>query len=97
MLYDESKNVTIQCDASSNGLGACLMQEGKPIAYASRSLTSTEQRWFQIEKELLAIVFAAERFHQYIYGKEVEVESDRKPLEAILKKPIKRLHLLEYS
>ena len=38
-LYDESKKVTIQCDASSKGLGACLMQEGKPIAYASRSLT----------------------------------------------------------
>ena len=87
-LYDESKKVTIQCDASSKGLGACLMQEGKPIAYASRSLTETEQRWFQIEKELLAIVFAAERFHQYIYGKEVAVESDHKPLETILKKPI---------
>ena len=87
-LYDESKKVTIQCDASSKGLGPCLMQEGKPIAYASRSLTETEQRWFQIEKELLAIVFAAERFHQYIYGKEVEVESDHKPLETILKKSI---------
>ena len=87
-MYDESKKVTIQCDASSKGLGACLPQEGKPIAYASWSLTETEQRWFQIEKELLAIVFAAERFHQYIYGKEVEVESDHKPLETILKKPI---------
>ena len=55
------------------------MQESKPVAYASRSLTGTEQRGFQIEKELLATVFAAERFHQYICGKEVEAECDHKP------------------
>ena len=72
----------------SKGLGARLVQEGKSIAYACGFLTKTEQRWFYIEKELLAIVFTAERFHQYIYGKEVEVESHHKPLETILKKPI---------
>ena len=74
------------------------MQEGKPIAYASRSLTETEQRWFQIEKELLAIVFAAERFHQYIYGKEVEVESDHKPIEnASPRIQLMLLRLLRYK
>ena len=105
-LYDMDKPLKIQADASSTGLGACLMQEGRPIAYASRSLTPTEQRWFQIEKELLAIVFAAERFNQYIYGKEIEVESDHKPLETILRKPIQNaspriqlmlLRLLRYN
>jgi len=54
-LYDESKKVTIQCDASSKGLAACLVQEGKPIAYASRSRTKTEHRWFQIEKEFASV------------------------------------------
>ena len=56
-FYDSNKAVTIQCNASKSGLGVCLLQEGWPVAYASRSLTETEQQWFQIEKELLSIVF----------------------------------------
>ncbi len=87
-FFDEKKEVTIQADSSSTGLGACLIQEGRPVSYASRSLTETEIRWSQIEKELLAIVFATERFHQYIYGRDVVVHSDHRPLETILKKPI---------
>ena len=65
--YDIKQAVTVQCDASQSGLGAVLMQDGQPVYYASRALTSTEQRYCQIEKECLAIVFACERFHQYIY------------------------------
>ena len=59
--------------------GAVLLQEGRPIAYVSHALTSTETRNAQIEKELLAVVFALERFHQYTYAKTVYVESDHKP------------------
>ena len=65
-----------------------MLQDGRPIAYASRALTSSETRYAQIEKELLAILFAATKFHHYIYGSEVAVESDHKPLEAIVKKPL---------
>ena len=54
----------------------------------SRALTSAERNYAQIEKELLAIVFATKRFHQYTYGRSVIVESDHKPLEAILAKPL---------
>ncbi len=86
--YDVTKPVILQTDASSKGLGAVLLQDGFPIAYASRSMTATQVRYAQIEKELLAVVFACERFHQYIYGKTVEVHSDHKPLESILKKPL---------
>ena len=86
--YDVTKPVVLQTDASSKGLGAVLLQDGCPIAYASRTLTTTQERYAQIEKELLAVVFACERFHQYIYGKTVEVHSDHKPLENILKKPL---------
>ena len=86
--YDSKKPVTIQADASSTGLEACLMQEGQPISYASRALTETEQQYAQIEKELLAIVFMAEKFNHYIYGAETEVESDHCPLEAIFKKSL---------
>ena len=80
------KKVTVSCDVSQTGLGAVLLQEGRPIAYVSRALTSTETRYAQIEKELLAVVFALERFHQYTYGKTVDVESDHKPLEQSLRK-----------
>ena len=65
-----------------------MLQEGKPIAYASKSLKSTEENYAQIEKELYAVVFGCKRFHEYMYGRRVIVESDHKPLEAILKKPL---------
>ena len=48
-------------------------------------MTTTQERYVQIEKELLAEDFACERFHQYIYGKTVEVHSDHKPLEKHIK------------
>ena len=52
-------------------------------------MTPTEQNYAQIEKELLAIVFACEKFDQYIFGRsDVVVQSDHKPLETIFKKPI---------
>lgn len=65
--YDVSKPVTLTCDTSQHGLGAACLQDGNPIAYASRSLTQTETRYAQIEKELLAVVFACYKFY-YIYG-----------------------------
>jgi len=87
--YDVEKPVCIQCDASESGLGAGLLQEGLPVVYASRALTVTERNYAQIEKELLAIVFACERFDQYVYGREkVCVQSDHKPLEVIFQKPL---------
>ena len=87
--YDVTKPMTIQCDASSVGLGATLMQEGQPIAFSSRALSIPEQGYAQIEKECLAIVFACEKYDQYVCGKEkVQVESDHEPLEIIFKKPL---------
>lgn len=84
--YEPNKKLTIQCDASSTGLGATLLQDDQPLAYASRALT--EQRYAQIEKECLAIVFATERFHQYTFGRKTIVTSDHKPLESIFVKPL---------
>ena len=65
--YSVEDDVTLQCDASQNGLGAALLQHGQPVAYASRALLSAETRYAQIEKELLAILFACEKFHLYVY------------------------------
>ena len=67
--YDVTKPVTIQCDASRTGLGAALLQDGYQVAYSSRGLTATERNYARIEKELLAIVYACEKFDQYIFGK----------------------------
>ena len=90
-FYDVNKPVILQADASIEGLGACLIQCGKPVAYTSRSLTSAEVNYAQIERELLAICYACDKFHQFIYGKEVEVHSDHRPLEAIMKKPLSQV------
>lgn len=87
--YDVTKPVTIQSDSSQRGLGCCLMQEGQPVAFASRALTPTEQNYAQIEKECLSIVFSCQRFHHYLYGRElVTAETDHKPLIAIFSKPL---------
>ena len=55
--YNLKEEVTLQCDVSKSGLGAALMQNGQPVAYASRALTPAETCYAQIEKELLSIVF----------------------------------------
>ena len=84
--YDPQKEVTIQCNASQSGLGAALLQEGRPICIASRALSTAQRNYAHIEKELLAIVFACERFDQYVYARVTKVETDHKPLEAISRK-----------
>ncbi|XP_033646576.1 uncharacterized protein LOC117305808 [Asterias rubens] len=86
--FDVKKPITVTCDASKFGLGAACLQEGDPIAYASRTMTDTEQRYAQIEKELLAVVFACTKFHDYIYGKDIIVETDHQPLVTFVKKPL---------
>ena len=77
-------------DASPIGLGAILMQvnprdEGdvRIVAYTSRSLSEVERRYYQIEKECLAMVYGCEKFHIYLYGREFVIDSDAKALEFI--------------
>lgn len=91
-IFDNEKKCTIQCDASKDGLGYCLLQDGKPIAYGSKSLTNAQRNYGQIEKEFLAILSAFQRFHHYIYGREVIVQMDHKPLVAISDKNLQDIH-----
>jgi len=58
------------------------------VSYASKALTDAEQHYAQIEKELLAIVFACERFHFYVYRRDVTVQSGHRPLQSIFKKSL---------
>ena len=69
--FDVNNDVLIQTDASKGELGAVLLQFNHPRVYASRALNDAEQRYPQIEKELLAIVYGWEKFHTYIYGKDL--------------------------
>lgn len=81
--YNPKKELTVQCDASEKGLGAALLQEGQPVSFASRALTPTECRYAQIEKEMLAVVFALGKFHQYTFGRHTRIITDHKPLQSI--------------
>eukprot|EP00731_Ephydatia_muelleri_P003248 Em0001g3248a len=82
--FDTSKPIKLYCDASAVGIGACLMHviggQEQPVMYASRSLSKTEAKYAQIEREALAIIFAIKKFHQYLYGKEFILVTDHKPL-----------------
>ena len=87
--YNTNTPLLLSVDASTQGLGAAVIQDDGIVAYASRALTPTEQRYAQIEKEMLAVVFGCTRFHQLVYGKkDVTVESDHKPLENLHRKPL---------
>lgn len=90
--YDPTKPTRISADASKDGLGSVLLQlhenQWKPVSYASRPMLDAETRYAQIEKELLAITFACERFHQFIFGVTIEVETDHKPLIPLFSKSL---------
>ena len=89
--FDPSKETTIFVDASPVGLGAILAQrhqEGyKTITFASKALSPVEQRYSQLEREALAVVWGCEHFHLYVFGAPVEVVTDHKPLLGIYGKP----------
>ena len=75
-------------DASIKGLGACLLQQGKPVYFASKILTETEKGYIPIELESLPVAWAMEKFHHFLYGNHFILETDQKPLEAILLKSL---------
>lgn len=87
-FFDVNSPIVLNVDCSQFAAGACLLQENKPVAYASKSLTETQRRWAQIEKELFAIWFGCEKFHQYVYGQRITVETDHKPLITLFKKSL---------
>ncbi|CAC5368427.1 unnamed protein product [Mytilus coruscus] len=85
--FDINVDTQVIADASPVGLGAVLVQKQgdshKIICYASRSLPEIERRYSQTEKEALGLVWACERFHVYLFGKEFQLLTDHKPLEFI--------------
>ena len=111
-LYDPKRETIVSADATSFGLGSVLLQrqltgELRPVAYASRSMTDTERRYAQIEKEALATTWALEHWADLLVGIHFRVETDHLPLVPLLSTklldelPIRiqrfRMRLMRYS
>ena len=77
----DSAPFILQTDASSVGLGVVLEQNGRVIAYASRSLKKTEQHYSVVQKECLAVVFALKQFRHYLLGRPFQLLTDHSPLQ----------------
>lgn len=73
-------------------IGCCIFQNNKPVHYASICLSGTEVNLAQVEKEMLAIVFACNKFHYLIFGQSsVKIYSDHQPLVSVMKKDIHKI------
>ena len=86
--YNPNKPRVLQTDASCKGLGACLLQNEKPVYFASKALTEMQKGFVTIELESLAAAWMMEKFHHFLYGNEFTLKTDQKPLEAILSKSL---------
>ena len=86
--YNPQKETVLQTDASTKGLGACLLQDEKPIYFASKALTEMQRGYIAIEIESLTVAWAVEKFHHFLYRCHFILKMDQKPLEAILSRSL---------
>ena len=86
--YDPKKPTVLQTDASVKGLGACLLQCEHPVYFGSKALTDSQKGYVAIELEALAVSWAMEKFHHFLYATKFVLETDQKPLETILAKSL---------
>ena len=84
--FNPNSSTTLQTDASKKGLGSVLLQNSKPVIFASRALTGSEMNYQHLERECLATIWGMEKFHYFLYGKEFTLETDQKPLVSIYRK-----------
>ena len=90
--FNPKSETTLQTDASKKGLGAMILQNSKPVMFASRALTGAEKNYQNLERECLATIWGMEKFHYFPYGKQFTLKTDQKPLVSIYKK-----HMVEIS
>ena len=78
--FNPNNKITLICDALLVGIGAILEQNGQPVTCVSKTLTTAEKGYPQIEREVLAIVWSIERLHKYLFGRKFTVVTNKKPL-----------------
>ena len=86
--YNPRKETVLQTDASTKGLGACLLQEQRPVYFMSKALTEAQHGYVAVEIESLGVAWVMEKFHYFFYASHFILETDQKPLEAILSKSL---------
>ena len=92
---DPATTTILQCDASQKGIGAWIRQvdsngKDRVVAMASRSLSETESRYSNIERECLAVMFGLEKFEYYLLGRHILVETDHSPLNRFSKRTLQK-------
>ena len=91
--YNPQKETVLQTGASTKGLGACLLQDEKPIYFASKALTEMQRGYLAIEIESLTVTWAVEKCHHFLYDCHFILETDQKPLKAILPRSLNQATL----
>ena len=86
--YNPRKQTVLQTDASIKGLGECLLQDAELVYFASKALTVAQKGYVAIEIESLAVAWAMEKFHHFLYASHFILATNQKPLEAILSKSL---------
>ncbi|UYV64396.1 hypothetical protein LAZ67_3000523 [Cordylochernes scorpioides] len=86
--FDKSKMLILQCDASKDAMGAALLQEDRPLAFASASFSDSQKQYSQIEKELLSVYYGCKKFEYLLSGHTFVIQTDHQPLLPLVKKPL---------